>query len=222
PRNQTFRTQNVKIFNCPTDTRAGQIFGPETIAPRGGGQTNPPTLYMASSYKAMTGIGNTSTTNTFGGFWDEVRDAMAANPNGRVVFHSDGYSGTAPEKLTTISDGTSNTLMVGERHTKTHPTRGPFWGNSFNLYGMSAAYLNISNLYMQPDYDLCSAPNSTYPNLTGINSNYCKYGWGSLHAGGQINFLFADGHVRGISAGIDQRVFAALSTVAGGEVIPDF
>jgi prepilin-type N-terminal cleavage/methylation domain-containing protein/prepilin-type processing-associated H-X9-DG protein len=210
--NQPFVQQNVKVFNCPSDSRAGQLFAPETIAPRGNGQPTPPLLYMASSYKAMTGLGNTATTNTFGGFWDEVKDALANRPGGRGVFHSDGYSGLSPERITSISDGTSNTIMVGERHTRTHPTRGPFWGDSFNLYDTSSAYLNISNIYMQPDYDACQAV---------INSNYCKYGWGSFHAGG-INFLFADGHVRSISASIDQFTFAALSTVAGGEVIPDF
>src|SRR5262245_58541136 len=109
PRNQTFRTQNVKIFNCPVDIRAGQILGPETIAPRGSGQTNPATRYMASSYKGMSGIGNTSTTSTFGGFWDEARDALAARASGKGAFHSDGYSGLTPEKIASISDGTSNT-----------------------------------------------------------------------------------------------------------------
>jgi prepilin-type processing-associated H-X9-DG protein len=128
------------------------------------------------------------------------------------VFHSDGYSGLAAEKITTIADGTSNTLMVGERHTRTHPTRGPFWADAFNLYQTSASYLNINNIYMQPDYDACQAV---------INSNYCKYGWGSFHSGG-INFLYADGHVGTLQASIDQTVFAALGTVAGGEVIPNF
>jgi prepilin-type processing-associated H-X9-DG protein len=137
---------------------------------------------------------------------------MAANPAGRGVFHSDGYSGTTPERIVGISDGSSNTIMVGERHTKTHFTRGPFWGDSFNLYATSAVYLNISNVYMQPDYDACARV---------INSNYCKYGWGSLHATGQIQFLFADGHVRGISPTVEQTVFAALATVAGGEVVTE-
>jgi prepilin-type N-terminal cleavage/methylation domain-containing protein/prepilin-type processing-associated H-X9-DG protein len=216
PRNQTFRTQNVKIYNCPSDTRAGQIFGPETVAPRGTGQPpasqGGPYLYLASSYKGMSGIGNTRTTNTFGGFWDEALDAQKANPNGRGVFHSDAFTGLKAESISTITDGTSNTIMVGERHTRTHPTRGPFWADSFNLYITGGVYLNISNLYMQPDYDTCQAV---------INSNYCKYGWGSFHTG-VINWLFADGHVRSISATIDQPIFAALATVAGGEVIPDF
>jgi prepilin-type N-terminal cleavage/methylation domain-containing protein/prepilin-type processing-associated H-X9-DG protein len=208
--------QSVKVYNCPSDARAGQLFAPETTAPRGG--SNPPSTaigllqYAASSYKLHTGMGNPSSTDTWGGFWDEVQDARNYRSSGAGIFHSDGFSGTGPSKLTTIGDGTSNTLMVGERHTRTHQTRGPFWADAFNLYSTSASYLGINTIYMQPDYDACQAV---------INANYCKYGWGSFHSGG-INFVYADGHVGVIQPGIDQTVFAALGTVNGGEVIPNF
>ena len=65
---------------------------------------------------------------------------------------------------------------------------------------------------MQADYDRCASQ---------VNSNYCKYGWGSLHTGG-INFLFGDGSVRSLPKSIDSTVFIALSTVAGGEVNVNF
>jgi prepilin-type processing-associated H-X9-DG protein len=215
PLNATFRTTPVKVYTCPADVRANMILGPETLPPDGRGQTNPPTLYITGSYKVMTGIGHTSTTNTYGGFWDEVQDAQNNNPAGKGAFHGDGYSGLMPERITNIADGTSNTIFVGERHTRTHFTRGPFWASSFNLYNSGATYPAIAggNLYLQPDYNACAAV---------INANYCKYGWGSLHAGGIIPFLFGDGHVRAIPNTIDQNVFIALSTIAGGEVLTNF
>jgi prepilin-type N-terminal cleavage/methylation domain-containing protein/prepilin-type processing-associated H-X9-DG protein len=210
--NQGFCTTNVPVYLCPSDIRAGQILAPETIGPDGGGQPNPPILYMATSYKMMTGIGGgrSGATNTMGGFWNEVQDCLSAHPNGKGVFHGDGSSGLKPEKITSITDGTSNTIMIGERHTKTHFTRGPFWADSFNLYTKGSSWPN--SYTMIPDYDECARH---------IDANYCKYGWGSLHTAG-INFLFADGHVRLINTSIDMNIFMALSTVAGGEVIPDF
>jgi prepilin-type N-terminal cleavage/methylation domain-containing protein/prepilin-type processing-associated H-X9-DG protein len=209
PANQTFCNTVVRTYLCPSDVRAtGVSYLPETVAPDGGG--NPGRRYTASSYKCMTGLGNTANTNTYGGFWNEVQSAMAANPGGRGAFHGDGYSGLSPETLAGITDGTSNTIVVGERHTKTHFTRGPFWADSFNLYSKGAAWPYSAS--MIPDYDKCASQ---------INANYCKYGWGSLHTGG-INFLFGDGHVRVIKPEIDMNTFMALSTIAGGEVLPDF
>jgi len=208
--NQPVRNQVVPVYSCPSDIRVqNQILLPETIAPNGG--TNSNSQYMASSYKAMSGIGDTATTNTYVGYWNEVQTAMAANPSGRGIFHGDGMSGLTPERMTNITDGTSNTLMVGERHTKTHYTRGPFWADSFNLYSASAAWPYSDT--MIPDYDLCGTKVS--------NINFCKYGWGSFHTGG-INWVFGDGSVRLVSISIDMKTFMALSTIAGNEIIPNF
>ena len=122
-------------------------------------------------------------------------------------------SGLSATKLTDITDGTSSTLLVGERHTISQPGRGPFWACSFNLYNTGAAQPLYSQALM-PDYNQCVTL------VTGANANYCKYGWGSLHSGGNINFVFADGSVHGISPNINMTVFVSLSTIAGGEVIP--
>jgi len=223
--NDFFNQQFIKTYQCPSDDRATQLMatmGPWTLAPRGGdgggvGVYN--YRYMASSYKGMSGMGNPSSTNTWGGFWDEAFDnplttgsAAGYNKNGRGIFHTTGYTGLNPETLTTITDGTSNTLMVGERHIKVGGNeqwvrRGPFWADSFNLYVTSGTYLGINNLYMSPDYEACQAAQT---------SNYCKYGWGSFHSGG-IQFVYADGHVTIVQSTIDQTVFAALGTLSGGE-----
>jgi prepilin-type N-terminal cleavage/methylation domain-containing protein/prepilin-type processing-associated H-X9-DG protein len=209
--NAAFCVTPVKVYTCPVDVRANQILAPETIAPNGAGQPNPKLLYMASSYKFMSGQVNTNNTDTFAGYWDEVQSALAAHPQGKGLFHGDGYSGLTPERMASIIDGTSNTIAVGERHTLTHFTRGPFWADTFNLYtgGGSSPY----SITLLADYNACAAQ---------VNANFCKYGWGSLHAVGNINFVFADGHVRAIPPSIDMNVFMALSTIAGGEVIPDF
>jgi prepilin-type N-terminal cleavage/methylation domain-containing protein/prepilin-type processing-associated H-X9-DG protein len=208
PANQVFCQDPLAVYTCPSDPRGNQVLAPETIAPDGTG--NSTIHYMTGSYKAMTGIGDARTTNTFGGFWNEVQTAQAAHPAGRGAFHGDGYSGLTPERMASVTDGLSNTIFVGERHTRTHPTRGPFWADTFNLYSKGAAW--PYSITLQPDYDACTRR---------VNSNYCKYGWGSFHTGG-ISFLFGDGSVRSIPPSIDMAVFADLSTIAGGEVIPSW
>jgi len=201
---QTF----VKVYACPADTRIGQIYAPETVAPDGAANTT--VMYMMGSYRFMSGIGDTG-TNTFTGFDTEVQAAQASHPNGRGAFHGDGLSGLKAETLAGIKDGTSSTIMVGERHTVTRPIRGPLWADTFNLYSGGAMFTGLTNVFLLPDYDACAAQ---------ISENFCKYGWGSLHGSNLINFVFADGHVQPISPTIDLNVFAAMSTIAGGEVTP--
>jgi prepilin-type N-terminal cleavage/methylation domain-containing protein/prepilin-type processing-associated H-X9-DG protein len=208
----------VATYNCPSDPRAGQLLAPWTLAPGGGGQPNPPLLFAASSYKGMSGLGNSKNSNTYSGFWDEVIDARNINPQGRGLLHGDGASGLSPERFASVTDGTSNTIVIGERSTRPGPTeeayrRAPFWADSFNLYSLGAAYPFSATLL--EDYYGCSQT------FGSTSSNYCKYGWGAFH-GGVINWLFADGSVHALSKTIDINVFMALSTVAGGEVLPDF
>jgi prepilin-type N-terminal cleavage/methylation domain-containing protein len=202
--------QHVPTYDCPSDTRIGQLLAPETLAPNGSGQPKPPILYMTGSYKAMSGIGNTSNTDTYAGYYYEVQSAQTAHPGGRGAFHGDGFSGLSPERIASVTDGLSNTIFIGERHTRTHFTRGPFWGDTFNLYNAGASW--PYSITLQPDYDKCAST---------INANYCKYGWGSFHTAG-ISFLFGDGSVRSINPSIDMTTFSYLSTIQGGETLPNF
>jgi prepilin-type N-terminal cleavage/methylation domain-containing protein/prepilin-type processing-associated H-X9-DG protein len=209
PANLPVLQTSLAVYLCPMDQRANQLFAPETLAPNGA--TNTHIQYAASSYKVMSGVGAVHSTYTFAGYYYEVSGALHTHPSGRGAFHGDYQSGLYPEKITSITDGTSNTLFVGERLTKDHPTRAPFWADSFNLYNAGAAW--PFSLTLLADYDVCQSQ---------INANYCKYGWGSLHTTGNLNFLLGDGHVTTITTGIDMNVFMALSTIAGGEVLPDY
>jgi hypothetical protein len=209
--NQLFSQQVVKVYNCPSDPRAGQVLLPDTVAPFG--HSNTMFEFMASSYKAMAGAMDTYQTYNLAGYWYEVQLTRARRPSGLGAFHGDGYSGLSPSRLTDITDGTSSTLFVGERHTKTQPGRGPFWASTFNFYNTGAAQPLYSQALL-PDYNQCVTL------VGGANANYCKCGWGSLHAGGHINFVFGDGSVHSISPNISMSIFVDLSTIAGGEVVP--
>jgi prepilin-type processing-associated H-X9-DG protein len=203
--NAAVRVTYVPVYTCPSDPNGNQVLTPET-APRGGSVP-----YMTASYRGMAGI-DTDEFDQWGGYPSEVAVNLAKYPTTRGLLHSvDDWNGTIQEKLSNVTDGTSNTVAVGERATKTHNTRGTFWADSFNLYSLSGVYANSISLVA--DYDLCVAT------LAPLDPAPCKYGWGSLHTGG-INFVFIDGHVTTISTNINTTILACLATISGGEVVP--
>ena len=206
--NQRVRETFLKVYTCPSDPHANQMIIPETGADDG---NNNGVAFMTGSYRGMSGI-SWNTFDMWAGFPDEANRNLIHRPAGKGILHTDGDSGAKPERMANITDGTSTTLMVGERTTRTRPARGTFWADSFNLYSVSAAWSHSVTLL--DDYDACVALESDTPNR-------CKYGWGSPHAGG-INFAFCDGSVRSIQRSIDMQIFQDMATIGGGEVIPDF
>jgi prepilin-type processing-associated H-X9-DG protein len=204
----------LKVYTCPSDINGNRILQPATTADDGGGP------YMTGSYRGMSGR-TCQPGNQWAGYYTEIQSLIAACPGFRGLLHTDGIAiGTAtaattlkPERIASVTDGTSNTLMIGERTTRTQmdsgSARGTFWGDSFNLYSLSGAF--TESVTLLNDYVACVA--------RATDQAECKYGWGSFHPSG-INFVFCDGSVRTIPVTINMDVFVALSTIAGGETIP--
>jgi prepilin-type N-terminal cleavage/methylation domain-containing protein/prepilin-type processing-associated H-X9-DG protein len=215
PANMGVRQTYLAIYSCPSDPNINQLITPGSTF--GKGKNGP---YMTGSYRGVAGINDaappptpTSSPPDWGGYPNEMTDLMGWGPGlaTRGVLHGvDDWNNLKNEKIQNIVDGTSNTLLVGERATRTTVNRGTFWANSFNLYSLSSGGIQSASLLN--DYNACTGlvVGDAYP---------CKYGWGSFHNGG-INFVCCDGHVVTISSGIDMSVFQALCTIAGNEVIP--
>ena len=138
---------------------------------------------------------------------DAVGAALSSRAAGRLVLlHTDWTAGVSPERMATITDGTSNTLLAGERSTRTTLNRGTFWADSFNLYSLSGAYNQSAS--MLADYDACSRVASDVAQ--------CKYGWGAYHPN-IVNFVYGDGSVRPVTRSIDMKIFTYLATIGNGE-----
>jgi prepilin-type processing-associated H-X9-DG protein len=149
--------------------------------------------------------------------WDDATQVgwlMQNYRNDRGPIHATNPSaGATAERLSNITDGTSNTMMIGEYVTLTVPSRRTYWAYAYTSYNQSVVTYGDSRTLL-PDYNLCK---NTPPAL----ENQCKRAWGSLHSGNMLNFGFCDGSVRSISASVDMvNVLPALATIAGGEVIP--
>jgi prepilin-type N-terminal cleavage/methylation domain-containing protein len=202
--NKAVRETYVDTYSCPSEIKPKQILTPESAGPNGIAP------YMQGSYRGMSGVSATG-FDQWGGFPSEVVVNMARDPGLRGMFHNDWPGGpTKPERVATITDGTSNTLFVGERSTRTRQVRGTFWANSFNLYALSGAYAQSATLL--PDYDACGRIASDIAQ--------CKYGWGSFHPQ-MLHFAFGDGSVRSIKTNIDMKLFTYLATIGNGETVQE-
>ena len=103
--------------------------------------------------------------------------------------------------VTDITDGTSNTFMVGEDIPETNRWSG--W-----------AFSNHPN-------DTCAIPPNTLVS-PATNMPYSEWDWQNVwsfksrHPGG-LNFAYADGHVQFVSNSIPLLTYRALATIRGGE-----
>jgi prepilin-type N-terminal cleavage/methylation domain-containing protein/prepilin-type processing-associated H-X9-DG protein len=152
--------------------------------------------YACHDYPAITGL---SYSNT------KIEKAGIINPNFKVTFSK-------------ITDGTSNTLLIGER-----PYDADLWYGWWVGYTQPDLGSGAANTYAIYPSDHTGASCGAAPYYFGQGpkdvNNLCSANqlW-SCHSGG-ANFAFGDGAVRWVSYSAS-AIVPALATFAGNE-IPD-
>ena len=128
------------------------------------------------------------------------------NANDQIV------SSRSQTALKDITDGTSHTFLVGEKHSVLSKwgQSGPSWGEGAIWNGDFAR--NFSRIAGPPLWNLGQGPND----LTG--PWHCKFG--SWHTG-ICQFLFSDGHVVALSNTTDIPTLQLLACRNDGLVAPD-
>ncbi|QJW96882.1 DUF1559 domain-containing protein [Frigoriglobus tundricola] len=196
----------VQTYVCPSDPRPPYILG--------GGETG----YAASDYVVITGL-------TLGGGTNFPVFSGGVGTEGIIqgAWFSSGPR-TPTVSMLGITDGTSNTLMISDR-----PWQGTigswegyeYWDNGIGTTG-TEMWINAANGGSDLVYGSSGDSGCPYPALFGPSSttNDCTYNnLGSFHLGG-ANMAFGDGSVHFISYSITPQALQALSTRAGGEVVP--
>jgi prepilin-type processing-associated H-X9-DG protein/prepilin-type N-terminal cleavage/methylation domain-containing protein len=109
-----------------------------------------------------------------------------------------------------VPDGTSQTLLVGERTVRLGPTT---WVGSVTG---ATIYAPQTGPQVEDGSGMVLGQANHAPGTPNCELNE----FGSRHPTG-ANFAFADGHVAFISSSIDQRLYHALAIRAGGETVPE-
>jgi prepilin-type N-terminal cleavage/methylation domain-containing protein len=215
----------VATYLCPSDINTRKLERPRT----GPGNSM---QYAPGSYRAVSGAStgscwfDTNQTNSFCRTNKGVLHHVAATPAPhRHLNRTGGRPDSTPEKIASILDGTSNTLMIGEMHTGSNNRRRTFWAYTYTSYNQSSLSVGQGRVLLG-DYDKCRAIRG----FRGRN-NACKRGWGAFHPGA-IQWCLADGSVKGISTSVDMGtpahsntatrymgVLPAMATIQGSEII---
>jgi prepilin-type N-terminal cleavage/methylation domain-containing protein len=138
---------------------------------------------------------------------------MGATTVGKLYTNPDGvfYAGAA-NRITDVRDGTTTTIFIVE----TREPNAAVWIDGGTAAITSHAYddSNAPN-YALPQIGLNQAPYFRPINGQGID---CQYGPSSMHSGGATH-LFGDSSVQFLSDKIDGRVYDALVTREGQEIV---
>lgn len=189
----SYHGHHLPIYACPSDQRAIGFYNGN----RGFGTQG------LTDYLAVTG------TMTFRGNPDV--------PWGRPRCDGVMYE-SSRTRIADITDGTSNTLLVGERP----PSPDLFWGWwTWSAFDASLGVRDTFAVYATAGMDSQVLCQSLFPeNYRPNGDNYCDtHHFWSAHPGGG-NWLFADGSVRFLPYR-SNAVVPALATRNGGEVVND-
>jgi len=178
---------------------------------------------MFSSYTGVAGSAADATATAA----SECCSGSGINSQGGVLFI---YSTV---KLTDITDGTSNTIMVGEQSDHLRSTSGaPYLGGYGAITsqgphgwamgtGSSAANNRCFNC-TTVRWSINQRGLDAAPNANGTNDNTgMNIPFSSNHSGG-ANMLFGDGSVKYLSDSTAVQTLQWLATRTGGEVLPNF
>ncbi len=156
-----------------------------------------PSRRDARAYPVSAGDAN---GNYEGGGWNWGRTDYAGNNLLMPRLPADPKGRT--EKLASITDGLSNTVLAGEKafDPSVHTDASWYWDEPFFLGGAGG-----------------TARRGIAVMRDGIGIDY-KTNWGSAHPGG-TQFLLGDGSVRLVAYEISWEDLSALITPQGGEVV---
>jgi prepilin-type N-terminal cleavage/methylation domain-containing protein len=187
---------SLPFYRCPSDT--GQALNANRAN------------FATSNYMAV-----------FGALYDQ-----AAPSSGALVYGSRENAGTgvfSPNsgvRMGDITDGTSNTVMIGEMNYgpngvkkadgSVHSYNGGIW------VGTPNDPLNTSNVSCQ--LSLCGEAAGADARFRRINTPFSSNAFSSAHVGG-AQFVFGDGSVRFVSQNSDGAMIDRIADRADGQVV---
>ena len=147
------------------------------------------------------------------GFWGTTTADADGSGYMRGFFDYDGYTTIS---MNSVTDGTSNSIVVGEM-LPSHSADSNFYAKNGAIAGTTVP-LGWNSNTVSPSASNCNGQwqNTTAP--IGCRYSAAAKGFVSFHPGG-ANFVFADGSVHFLKTSINLVTYCALGSRSGGEII---
>ncbi|CAN5441087.1 DUF1559 domain-containing protein [soil metagenome] len=163
-----------------------------------------PSVSVSGDYPSF-GQGTTNVPGALGDYAANIGTTGADYPNPTVPPNGCFQLGPKGIRINAISDGSSNTIMLGEKHVPLGKA-GVGWWDCSQYNG---------------DYYLCSTRSGGVGYEVATNLSMVKWAFGSVHIG-TVQYGFADGSVHSLNATLPVATMALLCDRADGQVIPDY
>ena len=205
--NGTVISTKLNTYVCPSDIQADVYYPTFAV----GGGTTPYTNIAPSSYKGVAGRYSTPSAGTelfwdYASYVDQLGSSM--QPESRGILSVAGVGGVGNASISQITDGTSNTFLVGEYATSNVANSRAFWSASWAYMALGSAGPS-QGVRGITDYTMCTKY---------VAANRCNRAFASFHPN-VMNFVMGDGSARTIKRYIDTVVYQGLATMKGGEII---
>jgi prepilin-type N-terminal cleavage/methylation domain-containing protein len=196
----------IPAYYCPTRRSAPQI---STIDVQRRG-TGPMTIGALCDYAICVGDGSPPWTTTYcgsNGIGSHAVECITTGAEPALKLVSWKYGTTFAQ----VTDGLSNTLMIGEKHLNPdhlgdyHYGDGTFYNDDWPV-----SYARFAG----PSYPLAILPTDPIP------SDVLSGRFGSWHSNGTCGFAMGDGSVQRLLPTIDSTVLGHLAVINDGHIIP--
>jgi type II secretory pathway pseudopilin PulG len=121
-------------------------------------------------------------------------------------------------RLGEVTDGLSNTLVLGERDGLNHPA-GIWAGTEMATFSGANPRVDYA-MHLGRCLNVQPFRNGPKTAIYLINGTH-QEAWGSLHVGG-AQFAFGDGRVQFLSQNINEYTFVALGSIQQGDIAGDY
>ena len=146
-------------------------------------------------------------------FWGAQSSAKQDWVNESAAYQKGGV------KLKQVTDGLTNTLMIGERYTDPGYTKD---GQGMDYWSVGSSQIDSFNWGTRGGTEFTEACGSTAVKINArrdpsLHGTWMEISFGSYHPSG-ATFGCADGSTKFISDSVDQVIYQGMGSVNGGEV----